>query len=123
MYIEGTRLEMRNDPYFIIKSVGWTFWQMPLTNITVCCILYIRITKKLKYESIKDSDGSGGPSIRSRYITALYFTFSSLTSVGFGNVSPTTNTEKIFVILVMLIGCELIQSLIFTLKINTIFTN
>lgn len=28
----------------------------------------------------------GGPNIRSRYITALYFTFSSLTSVGFGNV-------------------------------------
>ncbi|CAG2161550.1 unnamed protein product [Oppiella nova] len=29
-------------------------------------------------------DGSGGPTIKSRYITALYFTFSSLTSVGFG---------------------------------------
>ena len=52
-----------------------------------------------------DIDGTGGPSIKSRYITALYFTFSSLTSVGFGNVSPTTNTEKIFCILVMLTGC------------------
>ena len=29
----------------------------------------------------------GGPNLRSKYITALYFTFSSLTSVGFGNVS------------------------------------
>lgn len=29
----------------------------------------------------------GGPDLRSKYITALYFTFSSLTSVGFGNVS------------------------------------
>jgi potassium voltage-gated channel Eag-related subfamily H protein 7 len=28
----------------------------------------------------------GGPDLRSKYITALYFTFSSLTSVGFGNV-------------------------------------
>jgi hypothetical protein len=27
-----------------------------------------------------------GPDLRSKYITALYFTFSSLTSVGFGNV-------------------------------------
>ncbi|CAF2985162.1 unnamed protein product [Rotaria sp. Silwood2] len=48
----------------------------------------------------------GGPNLRSRYITALYFTFSSLTSVGFGNVSPNTNMEKIFSIFVMLIGCE-----------------
>ncbi|XP_071451245.1 voltage-gated delayed rectifier potassium channel KCNH8 [Hetaerina americana] len=38
------------------------------------------------------------------YITALYFTCSSLTSVGFGNVSPNTNSEKIFSICTMLIG-------------------
>jgi len=48
----------------------------------------------------------GGPSIKSKYITALYFTFSSLTSVGFGNVSPNTNSEKVFGICVMLIGCK-----------------
>lgn len=49
---------------------------------------------------------SPGPSIRSRYVTALYFTFSSLTSVGFGNVAPTTNMEKIFSVVVMLVGCN-----------------
>ncbi|XP_071493337.1 voltage-gated delayed rectifier potassium channel KCNH8-like [Diadema antillarum] len=38
------------------------------------------------------------------YITALYYTLSSLTSVGFGNVSANTNTEKIFTILVMFLG-------------------
>lgn len=45
-----------------------------------------------------------GPTTKSKYVTALYFTFSSLTSVGFGNVSPNTNSEKIFSILIMLIG-------------------
>lgn len=38
------------------------------------------------------------------YITALYFTCSSLTSVGFGNVSANTSSEKIFSICTMLIG-------------------
>ncbi|XP_020299509.1 potassium voltage-gated channel subfamily H member 8 [Pseudomyrmex gracilis] len=38
------------------------------------------------------------------YITALYFTCSSLTSVGFGNVSANTFTEKFFSICTMLIG-------------------
>ncbi|CAF88907.1 unnamed protein product, partial [Tetraodon nigroviridis] len=52
------------------------------------------------------SDLSSGPSIKDKYVTALYFTFSSLTSVGFGNVSPNTNSEKIFSICVMLIGCK-----------------
>lgn len=53
----------------------------------------------------------GGPSIKSKYVTALYFTFSSLTSVGFGNVSPNTNMEKIFSILVMLIGSLMYASI------------
>ncbi|XP_051879048.1 potassium voltage-gated channel subfamily H member 8 [Pristis pectinata] len=46
----------------------------------------------------------GGPSIRSSYITSLYFALSSLTSVGFGNVSANTDAEKIFSICTMLIG-------------------
>ena len=49
---------------------------------------------------------TGGPDIRSRYITALYFTFTSLTSIGFGNVAPNTNAEKIFSIFAMLLGCK-----------------
>lgn len=49
---------------------------------------------------------------QSRYITALYFTFSSLTSVGFGNVAPNTDAEKIFTIIVMLIGCKKSYNLI-----------
>ncbi|CDQ58132.1 unnamed protein product [Oncorhynchus mykiss] len=52
-----------------------------------------------------------GPSIRDKYVTALYFTFSSLTSVGFGNVSPNTNSEKIFSICVMLIGSLMYASI------------
>ncbi|XP_044012585.1 potassium voltage-gated channel subfamily H member 8 isoform X2 [Aphidius gifuensis] len=38
------------------------------------------------------------------YVTALYFTCSSLTSVGFGNVSANTTYEKIFSICTMLVG-------------------
>ncbi|KAM4024311.1 voltage-gated delayed rectifier potassium channel KCNH8-like [Anomaloglossus baeobatrachus] len=47
---------------------------------------------------------AGGPSLRSSYITSLYFALSSLTSVGFGNVSANTDAEKIFSICTMLIG-------------------
>ncbi|XP_036947285.1 potassium voltage-gated channel subfamily H member 8 [Acanthopagrus latus] len=55
---------------------------------------------------------SSGPSIRSVYVASLYFTLSSLTSVGFGNVSANTDTEKIFSICVMLIGA-LMHALVF----------
>lgn len=59
------------------------------------------------HQPFNKTDPTSGPDLKSKYVTALYFTLSSLTSVGFGNVSPNTNTEKIFSICVMLIGCKL----------------
>jgi len=53
------------------------------------------------------NDTASGPDIRSRYITSLYFTFTIITSVGFGNVAAVTDAEKVFTIFAMLIGCEL----------------
>jgi hypothetical protein len=49
----------------------------------------------------------GGPSLRARYLTSLYFTLTCLTSVGFGNVSANTDFEKLFTIMSMLIGGKL----------------
>lgn len=74
---------------YLQHKIGW------LDNLAVS------IGKRYNY-----SDPSSGPSIKDKYVTALYFTFSSLTSVGFGNVSPNTNSEKVFSICVMLIGCK-----------------
>ncbi|KAI3358479.1 hypothetical protein L3Q82_014899 [Scortum barcoo] len=63
-------------------------------------------------EGVNVNGTGSGPSIRSIYIASLYFTLSSLTSVGFGNVSANTDTEKIFSICVMLIGA-LMHALVF----------
>lgn len=80
---------------------------------SVCCLHYIKtgwlheLGKRLEspYYPTGGVNGSGsGPSIRSVYISSLYFTLSSLTSVGFGNVSANTDAEKIFSVCVMLIG-------------------
>jgi len=52
------------------------------------------------------NDTNSGPDVKSRYITSLYFTFTIITSVGFGNVAAVTDSEKVFTIFAMLIGCE-----------------
>ncbi|XP_077316245.1 voltage-gated inwardly rectifying potassium channel KCNH6 isoform X2 [Lithobates pipiens] len=62
-------------------------------------------------KNYNETNANSGPSIKDKYVTALYFTFSSLTSVGFGNVSPNTNSEKIFSICVMLIGSLMYASI------------
>ncbi|KAJ8344722.1 hypothetical protein SKAU_G00289150 [Synaphobranchus kaupii] len=83
-YVIG-RAEMESDDPNA-RDTGWLYelskrLETPYTNRTV-----------------------GGPSVRSAYITSLYFTLSSLTSVGFGNVCANTDAEKIFSICTMLIG-------------------
>ena len=55
-------------------------------------------------QPVNHSVPGSGPDAGTRYITALYFTITSLTSIGFGNVAPNTDNEKIFSVLMMLIG-------------------
>ena len=52
----------------------------------------------------------------SKYIASLYFVLSSLTSVGFGNVSANTEYEQIFMIIVMLLGGNYCSFLSFNSK-------
>ncbi|KAL4217368.1 Potassium voltage-gated channel subfamily H member 4 [Mactra antiquata] len=52
----------------------------------------------------RDNETTVKPDVLMSYLSALYFTCSSLTSVGFGNVSANTNSEKIFSICAMIVG-------------------
>lgn len=54
---------------------------------------------------MNDTNGTG-PGLQSRYVAALYFTLSTVTSIGFGNICATTDGEKIFTVVMMIIGCE-----------------
>ncbi|XP_048782735.1 potassium voltage-gated channel subfamily H member 4 isoform X5 [Lagopus muta] len=83
-YVIGRKEMESNDP--LTWDIGWLH----------------ELGKRLEAPYINNS--AGGPSIRSAYIASLYFTLSSLTSVGFGNVCANTDAEKIFSICTMLIG-------------------
>lgn len=67
---------------------------------------WLALLAKNTNKPINQSIPTSGPSLKTRYLTSLYFTLSSITSVGFGNVAPTTNNERIFSIIVMLMGGE-----------------
>lgn len=60
-----------------------------------------------------------GPSLAAMYISALYYTMSSVTTCGFGNIAPNTSAEKVFGCVTMLLGCVL-YALIFGQVTNII---
>lgn len=59
-----------------------------------------------------------GPDNWSVYVSALYYTLSSLTTCGFGNIAPNTSCEKVFGCASMLCGCKLMDSFYTRRSIN-----
>uniref|UniRef100_A0AAR2M3Z4 Potassium voltage-gated channel, subfamily H (eag-related), member 5b n=1 Tax=Pygocentrus nattereri TaxID=42514 RepID=A0AAR2M3Z4_PYGNA len=72
-----------------------------------------------RYNSSGSGHWEGGPGKHSLYITSLYFTMTSLTTIGFGNIAPTTDGEKIFSVAMMMVG-SLLYATIFG-NVTTIF--
>lgn len=58
-----------------------------------------------------DVDPTTGPTIPSKYVSALYYTLTSLTTIGFGNIAPNTTAEKLFGCITMLLGGETLFAL------------
>ena len=56
-----------------------------------------------------------GPDAGSKYVTALYFTMTCMTSIGFGNVAAETDTEKTFTLCMMIVS-SLLYAAIFGIK-------
>ena len=85
----------------------------------------VKMDRELQFACI-DSYGnitayeSNGTCRKAAYVTALYYTMSSLTSIGFGNVAANSDNEKIFTCVMMLIG-SLLYATIFG-NVTTIFT-
>ena len=63
----------------------------------------------------------GGPPTGSMYVTALYFTMTCMTSIGFGNVAADTDNEKAFALCMMIIS-SLLYAAIFG-HVTTIIHN
>ncbi|XP_068444769.1 potassium voltage-gated channel subfamily H member 1b isoform X2 [Clinocottus analis] len=77
------------------------------------------VGKPYRFNASGTGRWEGGPSKDSVYITSLYFTMTSLTSIGFGNIAPNTDGEKIFAVAMMMIG-SLLYATIFG-NVTTIF--
>ncbi|XP_030805179.1 potassium voltage-gated channel subfamily H member 5 [Camarhynchus parvulus] len=81
--------------------------------------LALSIGTPYRYNTTGLGQWEGGPSKDSLYISSLYFTMTSLTTIGFGNIAPTTDGEKIFSVAMMMVG-SLLYATIFG-NVTTIF--
>ncbi|XP_031626664.1 potassium voltage-gated channel protein eag isoform X3 [Contarinia nasturtii] len=76
-------------------------WLWKLANVTQSPYSYVWLNDTNTPEIIN------GPSKKTMYVTALYFTMTCMTSVGFGNVAAETDNERVFTICMMIIAALL----------------
>ncbi|XP_076167174.1 potassium voltage-gated channel protein ether a go-go isoform X2 [Ptiloglossa arizonensis] len=76
-------------------------WLWKLANVTQSPYSYLWTNTSTAPELV------AGPSRKTMYVTALYFTMTCMTSVGFGNVAAETDSEKIFTICMMIVAALL----------------
>ncbi|XP_014890573.1 potassium voltage-gated channel subfamily H member 5-like [Poecilia latipinna] len=81
--------------------------------------LAMSIGKPYRYNASGTGRWEGGPGKDTLYVSSLYFTMTSLTTIGFGNIAPTTDGEKIFSVAMMMVG-SLLYATIFG-NVTTIF--
>ncbi|XP_029966653.1 potassium voltage-gated channel subfamily H member 5-like [Salarias fasciatus] len=81
--------------------------------------LAMSIGTPYRYNASGTGQWEGGPNKDTLYISSLYFTMTSLTTIGFGNIAPTTDGEKIFSVAMMMVG-SLLYATIFG-NVTTIF--
>ncbi|XP_040920478.1 potassium voltage-gated channel subfamily H member 5-like [Toxotes jaculatrix] len=81
--------------------------------------LAVSIGTPYRYNASGTGQWEGGPNKDTLYISSLYFTMTSLTTIGFGNIAPTTDGEKIFSVAMMMVG-SLLYATIFG-NVTTIF--
>ena len=77
-----------------------------MTHLMACTFYftgdYESSTEPLTWISVEDIQDATN---YDKYVTALYFSFTTITTVGYGDISPVTNLEKIYVMIAMLIAC------------------
>ncbi|XP_073349282.1 LOW QUALITY PROTEIN: voltage-gated delayed rectifier potassium channel KCNH5-like [Pagrus major] len=81
--------------------------------------LALSIGTPYRYNTSGTGEWEGGPNKDTLYISSLYFTMTSLTTIGFGNIAPATDGEKIFSVAMMMVG-SLLYATIFG-NVTTIF--
>ena len=87
------RIFSRTNPA-IIRLLMLLFWILLAAHFISCAWIYI-------YGN-PDNLGPG-----SRYIQAFYWTITTLTTIGYGDITPTGNSQTVFVIVIELLGAAM----------------
>ena len=84
------------------RTFSFNFGLFVIIHIIAC--LWIIVSKLDLVGSWLDNETINEMKGEEVYLTAVYFTITTLTTVGYGDMSASTNTEKVFLSIFMMIS-------------------
>lgn len=111
-----------------IKNITLLFLQIFLTGHVICCFWFFITTRSVIGVTNPTDDsvvlvvtwattfGFQNVDIFSKYIASLYWTFATLFTIGYGDIIATNEGERVFSIIVMLLGSVLFGAVIAKIK-------
>ncbi|MCL2937279.1 MAG: ion transporter [Trichodesmium sp. MAG_R02] len=78
-----------------------------ITHWVACGWFFIGSLESNFQESWLIKESLESASIRAQYITCLYWAITTLTTVGYGDIAPSTEIERIFTLMVMFLGISM----------------
>ena len=91
----------------IYRLINLTTKILFISHFSACLWHYIALNENDNSNWLSQYYGNEFCSSGSRYFTSLYWSITTITTVGYGDIYPKSNLEKTFSILMMLIGCGL----------------
>ena len=128
-FLRFTKVSYRTHKMLLIRELSQLSFNL-VTFLLVTSILIHNLTCLwIMVSSLEDTSAENWPvrydnsdqTTLEIYFSSLYFIFSTLTTVGYGDIVPLTNEEKVFTVLVMAFGIAFYSILIG--KINSILSS
>eukprot|EP01062_Namystynia_karyoxenos_P005723 TRINITY_DN11977_c2_g1_i2.p1 TRINITY_DN11977_c2_g1~~TRINITY_DN11977_c2_g1_i2.p1 ORF type:complete len:1284 (+),score=235.33 TRINITY_DN11977_c2_g1_i2:120-3971(+) len=100
---------IRSMPRYI-EGIQATFWISFLTHLVACIWISIAKDEEL-FSSGYDAEAQADAPLRTRYCLALYWAIITLTSVGYGDISPIHDRTRVYAQFVAVFGTMLLLSI------------
>ena len=109
--VEGVEACIQSGEYAPDEHQAWSVTDQIFLDNSTKCVVGEPMPEFPEYCYHGIAKAKPDASVYTQFITSFYWALTTLTTIGYGDVTPSTNSERCFVIVVMLFGAILYASI------------
>ncbi len=109
--VEGVEACIKGGEYASEDQQSWAVSEQMFLDNSTRCLIDVPMPEFPHYCHKGVAETKPDATIFTQYITSFYWALTTLTTIGYGDVTPSTNSERTFVVIIMLFGAILYASI------------